>query len=87
MTAPSTQEKAEQKAPVIGLALSGGGFRAAAFHLGVLRRLRELGVLGQIRVMSTVSGGSIVGALWVGAQALGSDTLADDGEWPNLSTC
>jgi predicted acylesterase/phospholipase RssA len=81
MTAPSTQEKAEQKAPVIGLALSGGGFRAAAFHLGVLRRLRELGVLGQIRVLSTVSGGSIVGALWVGAQALGSDTLADDGEW------
>jgi NTE family protein len=81
MTAPSTQEKPEQEAPVIGLALSGGGFRAAAFHLGVLRRLRELGVLGQIRVMSTVSGGSIVGALWVGAQALGGDTLANDEEW------
>jgi hypothetical protein len=39
MTAPSTQEKAEQEAPVIGLALSGGGFRAAAFHLGVGRNL------------------------------------------------
>ncbi len=81
MTAPSTQENAEQEAPVIGLALSGGGFRAAAFHLGVLRRLRELGVLGKIRAMSTVSGGSIVGAAWVGAQALGGDTLANNEEW------
>jgi predicted acylesterase/phospholipase RssA len=81
MTARFTQEKPEQEAPVIGLALSGGGFRAAAFHLGVLRRLRELGVLGQIRVMSTVSGGSIVGALWVACQALGGDTLANDEEW------
>jgi NTE family protein len=81
MTAPPTQEKAEREAPLIGLALSGGGFRAAAFHLGVLRRLRELGVLGKIQILSTVSGGSIIGALWVGAQALGGDTLADDAEW------
>jgi NTE family protein len=84
MTAPPTQEKAEQEAPVIGLALSGGGFRAAAFHLGVLRRLRELGVLGQIRILSTVSGGSIIGALWVGAQALAADTLTDDVAWAHF---
>jgi NTE family protein len=84
MTTPFTQENAEQEAPVIGLALSGGGFRAAAFHLGVLRRLRELGVLGRTQVISTVSGGSIVGALWVGAQALGSDTFANDEEWAKV---
>ena len=48
----------------IGLALSGGGFRAAAFHLGVLKRLREIGLLDRVAVLSTVSGGSIVGAFW-----------------------
>lgn len=48
----------------IGLALSGGGSRAAAFHLGVLKRLEELGLLAAIDCLSTVSGGSIVGALY-----------------------
>ncbi len=47
--------------PRIALALSGGGFRAAIFHLGVLRRLAELGWLSHIDVISTVSGGSILG--------------------------
>lgn len=42
----------------IGLALSGGGFRAAAFHLGVFRKLKELGLLWKIDVLSCVSGGS-----------------------------
>ena len=50
--------------PKLGLALSGGGFRAAFFHLGVLARLAELGLLRQIEVISTVSGGSIVGAAY-----------------------
>jgi len=45
-----------------GLALSGGGYRAAAFHLGTLRALNKLGILGNIDVMSTISGGSITGA-------------------------
>ena len=52
-------------APVkIGLALSGGGFRASFFHIGVLSRLAETGVLRRVEVISTVSGGSIVGALY-----------------------
>jgi predicted acylesterase/phospholipase RssA len=46
----------------IGLALSGGGFRASLYHLGVLARLAELDVLRQVEVLSCVSGGSIVGA-------------------------
>ncbi len=46
----------------VGLALSGGGFRASLYHLGVLARLAEVGVLGRVEVLSTVSGGSIVGA-------------------------
>lgn len=48
----------------LGLALSGGGFRAAFFHVGVLARLAELGVLPKVEVISAVSGGSIVGAAY-----------------------
>ncbi|HSC49362.1 MAG TPA: patatin-like phospholipase family protein [Gaiellaceae bacterium] len=50
--------------PKLGLALSGGGHRAAFFHVGVLARLAELGLLRRVEVISTVSGGSIVGALY-----------------------
>lgn len=44
-----------------GLALSGGGFRASFFHLGTLAKLAEYNLLKDIEVISTVSGGSIVG--------------------------
>jgi NTE family protein len=47
----------------IALCLSGGGFRAALFHAGALRRLNELGVLSQVRTVSSVSGGSITSGL------------------------
>ena len=50
--------------PKLGLALSGGGHRAAFFHIGVLAKLAELGLLRHLEVISTVSGGSIVGALY-----------------------
>jgi predicted acylesterase/phospholipase RssA len=46
----------------LGLALSGGGFRASLFHLGVLARLAEQDLLRHVHVLSCVSGGSIVGA-------------------------
>jgi predicted acylesterase/phospholipase RssA/MinD-like ATPase involved in chromosome partitioning or flagellar assembly len=48
----------------IGLALSGGGFRASLYHLGVMARLAELDVLRHVEVISCVSGGSIVGAYY-----------------------
>lgn len=48
--------------PRIGLALSGGGARAMAFHLGCLRALNQLGLLESVEVLSTVSGGSVIGA-------------------------
>ena len=51
-------------APRIGLALSGGGSRAIAFHLGCIRALHDCGLLERISVLSTVSGGSVIGALW-----------------------
>jgi len=43
----------------VGLALSGGGFRATLFHLGSLWRLNELGYLPKLNRISSVSGGSI----------------------------
>lgn len=46
----------------VGLALSGGGFRASFFHLGVMARLAEIDALRSVEVLSTVSGGSILGA-------------------------
>jgi predicted acylesterase/phospholipase RssA len=46
----------------LGLALSGGGFRASLFHIGVLARLAEQDVLRRVEVLSCVSGGSIIGA-------------------------
>src|SRR5688572_22837136 len=45
----------------IALALSGGGYRAAAFHLGTLDMLYRLHLLQSVRVLSTVSGGTLTG--------------------------
>ena len=47
----------------IGLALSGGGFRATLFHLGAAWRLNELSLLGAIDRISAVSGGSLLSGL------------------------
>jgi NTE family protein len=43
----------------IGLCLSGGGYRAMLFHVGVVWRLNEIGYLAKIDRISSVSGGSI----------------------------
>jgi predicted acylesterase/phospholipase RssA len=48
----------------VGIALSGGGFRASLFHIGVLARLAECNVLRRVEVLSCVSGGSILGAFY-----------------------
>lgn len=45
-----------------GLALSGGGFRASLFHIGMLAKLAELDILRHVEVLSCVSGGAIIGA-------------------------
>jgi NTE family protein len=43
----------------LALCLSGGGYRAMLFHLGALWRLNQLGYLGKLDRVSSVSGGSI----------------------------
>ncbi|MGC2238047.1 MAG: patatin-like phospholipase family protein [Pyrinomonadaceae bacterium] len=51
----------------IALCLSGGGYRAATFALGTLRLLDELNLLDDVKLLSTVSGGTFTGltyAVW-----------------------
>lgn len=48
----------------IGLALSGGGSRAIAFHLGCLRALHDRDLLRRVQVVSGISGGALLSALW-----------------------
>lgn len=57
----------------IGLALSGGGFRATGFHLGVLARLAEQKRLEDVAFLSTVSGGSL---------CIGLVYALNDFKWP-----
>jgi predicted acylesterase/phospholipase RssA len=45
----------------IALSLSGGGYRAAGFHLGVLDMLHRLDLLKDVTALSTVSGGTFTG--------------------------
>src|SRR5436190_10002140 len=49
--------------PGTALCLSGGGYRAMLFHIGCLWRLNEAGLLGTIKRISSVSGGSITAAV------------------------
>jgi predicted acylesterase/phospholipase RssA len=50
--------------PRVGLALSGGGFRATVFGLGALRALHDRDVLRDVAVVSGISGGSLLAAMW-----------------------
>lgn len=50
--------------PLVALALSGGGARAMAFHLGCFRALHDRGLLDRVQVVSSVSGGSVLAACW-----------------------
>ena len=57
----------------IGLALSGGGIRAAIFHLGVLKYLSEAGLFERIVSISSVSGASL---------CVGAIIAASGNKWP-----
>ena len=48
----------------IAICLSGGGYRAAAFHLGTLAYLYRLNLLDNLASISTVSGGTFTGAAY-----------------------
>ena len=64
---PSKTDHGSKRDPIydtIGVALSGGGIRSAAFCLGALQALEVAGALKQVDYLSTVSGGGYTGACW-----------------------
>ncbi len=69
-------ESASASTLEVGLALSGGGIRAAVFHLGVLRYLAEHGLMERVTLLSTVSGGSLITAAIVSHSGM---------QWPTSS--
>lgn len=69
------------------LALSGGGFRASFFHIGVLAALADLGILHKIEVLSCVSGGSIIGALYYLKVKNKLELKRDPGDLPPPENC
>lgn len=71
---PSDSKDLKAEEEGVALCLSGGGYRAMLFHLGVLLRLNEMRLLPKIDRVSSVSGGSIT----AGRLALSWDRLAFD---------
>lgn len=57
---PPTDEPPVNSTRTLILALSGGGFRATLFHMGVVRFLRDAGLLSRVTHVCAVSGGSIL---------------------------
>jgi predicted acylesterase/phospholipase RssA len=53
----------QKKIKSVGIAIcfSGGGYRTAAFHLGVLAYLNHIQLLPLMEILSTVSGGTLAG--------------------------
>ena len=62
-TAPDVDLRADTTN--IALTLSGGGYRASAFHLGTLAYLRRIKILSNLDRLSTVSGGTFTGAKYI----------------------
>jgi NTE family protein len=63
LTSPVCEPGDAAPQPGMALCLSGGGYRAMVFHLGVLWRLNELGYLSRLARISSVSGGSITAGM------------------------
>ena len=55
----------------LALSLSGGGVRAIGFHLGTMSMLQRLGLLEKVQILSSVSGGSMLGIGYALTQAVG----------------
>lgn len=71
-TAETTPLPEKEPFDEIALALSGGGYRAAAFHLGTLDLLHRLDLLKSVHVLSTVSGGTLTGLKYALSAAEGT---------------
>lgn len=57
----------------VGLAMSGGGIRSASFNIGVLKALFDQGILDDVDVISSVSGGGFASYWLYGLHAAGDE--------------
>jgi hypothetical protein len=75
---------------VVAVAASGGGTRAALYTTVALERLRRYGRLGDVRLVSGVSGGGAALAYYVANRdaliAASPDEEGDAGAWPRFFT-
>jgi predicted acylesterase/phospholipase RssA len=69
----SPANSAENPFGEIALCLSGGGYRAAAFHLGMMKMLHELDLLKDVKRFSTASGGTIMAVKYVSCRIEGQE--------------
>ncbi|MEQ1720396.1 MAG: patatin-like phospholipase family protein [Nitrosomonas sp.] len=65
----------------VGIAISGGGSRAAVFGAAVLEELDRAGFLDHVTTISSVSGGSLPAAYF----ALNGETIHSDEEWNSFN--
>ena len=72
----TTPLRPTEESDVVGLSLSGGGIRSAAFCLGTLQALHGAGILKKVDYLSTVSGGGYIGA------SLTAGMTANKGHFP-----
>src|SRR5437762_13525189 len=76
--APVIDDSNRQPEEGMALCLSGGGYRAMVFHLGCLWRLNDAGLLGNLKRLFSVSGGSInslvLGLAWGSLQCKAGPT-------------
>lgn len=70
--------------PKLGLALAGGGTKAADFSIGVLQGLTEAGIMEEVDAVSTVSGGGYA-ALWYFSRLLNPEETKLDAATPLTS--
>ena len=67
---PHLSRSEDRPTMAVGLALSGGGVRSAAFSLGVLQAFNQHGVFDNVHYLSTVSGGGYAGGSMVAAMSV-----------------
>ena len=80
--APSrgTTQTAEASSPFVGIAVSGGGSRAAAFATAVFHELDRLGFLSHVTTISSVSGGSLPATYF----ALNGENIKSEEDWESF---
>ena len=78
-----TPPKDETQESLVGVALSGGGIRSGAFHLGVIQAFLERNTLRFVDFLSTVSGGGYAGGyLTSRASSQGREVDGEEGSRP-----